>query len=434
MRTRTRFAVLFACLGIAVMAVGVAAIYEAVGRYAGRRVPSEAETLLGAAARRAIDPGTEAAARLEDATESLIAARALLAETRVMGKDAVIRLALEVAAILGAVLAAAALAFYALSRLITKGLDELAAGAVVAQGDRTRRFARSSDPDLDAVASALNELLDLTAEQERRLHEAARLEGWREVASFLAHQLKNPLAAILLAAENGRLSLAEESGTSMPEPTRTSLARESLDIVRIEADRLRALIDRFRDLAPEGLGAYGSQSEFDLLGLLEDCAARAERSGASVTIAGPGTGDSGILLENQSIMVIADRGLLEQAFWNLFANSIEAAADSPPTVSIEARVSVDGERAVIAVGDSNRGIDPAIIPRLGVERVSTKAAGTGLGLMLVRRILAAQGGSLELSATIEGGLLARVALPRTRADSPSARSIRSPAPAGKEAT
>ena len=60
-------------------------------------------------------------------------------------------------------------------------------------------------------------------------------------------------------------------------------------------------------------------------------------------------------------MVIADRGLLEQAFWNLFANSIEASGDYPPAVSIEARVSVDGGRAVIAVGDSNRGIDPAII-------------------------------------------------------------------------
>jgi len=395
-RTRTRFAILFACIGIAVMAVGVAAIYEAVGLDSARRVPAEAEALLGAAARRAIDPSIDPRARLEEASGSLISARALLAEGRVMGKDAVVRLALEVAAILAGVLAAAALAFFLLSRLITRGLDELAAGALAVQGDRSRRFQRSGDPDLDAVARALNELLDLAAKQEERLAEAARLEGWREVASFLAHQLKNPLAAVLLAAENGRLALGD--GEAAP---RTDLARESIEIARIEAERLRALLDRFRDLAPAGLGAYGGVEEVDLGALLGDCAARAERAGAAVTISGTGTAS-----------VAADRGLLEQAFWNLFANSIEAAEPGSP-VSIEARVATEDASATVTILDSNRGMDPALVPRLGRERISTKAGGTGLGLVLVRRILASQGGSLELFATEAGGLGARASLPRS---------------------
>ena len=112
----------------------------------------------------------------------------------------------------------------------------------------------------------------LAAEQERRLGEAARLEGWREVASFLAHQLKNPLAAVLLAAENGRIAL-DDDGV----PRRVELARESVEIVRAEAARLRALIDRFRDLAPAGLGSYDASRPVDLRALLADCAARAER-------------------------------------------------------------------------------------------------------------------------------------------------------------
>ena len=377
MRTRTRFVILFACIGIAVMTVGVAAIYEAVGRDYERRIPSEAESILAAAARSAIDTASPEASRLDDAIGSLIAARALLAEGRVMGKDAVVRLAIEVAAILGAVLAAAALAFLVLSRLITKGLDELATEAIVAQGDMakgdwSRRFPRSSDPDLDAVARSLNELLDLTAEQERKLEETARLDGWREVASFLAHQLKNPLAAVLLAAENGRMALDEGLAAERTAPCGgLELARESLKVVRVEADRLRALIDRFRDLAPAGFDAYESQGEFELLDLLADCAARAERSGAAVAITGDRSG----------IRVALDRGLIEQALWNLFANSIEAADDAGTMAAIEAKVAIEGKTAAITIVDSNRGIDPSLLPRLGFERVSTKNAGTGLGLI-----------------------------------------------------
>lgn len=385
--------ILFACIGLAVMAIGVAAIYEAVGLDSARRVPAEAEALLGAAARRAVDVERGSGERLEEAGTALIAARALLAEGRVLGKDAVVRLALTVAAILAAVLGAAALAFFLLSRLVTRGLDELALGALAIQGDRSRRFPGSQDPDLDALARALNELLDLSAEQERRLAEASKLEGWREVASFLAHQLKNPLAAVLLAAKNAGLAL-EEGG-------RLGLARESVEIARFEAERLRLLIDRFRDLAPAGLVAYGSSEDFDLRALVEDCAARAERAGASVALASPP-----LLGE---LRVRADRGLIEQALWNLFANSIEAGGERG--VSIEARLGRAGGSASVLVTDSNRGLDPALLARLGLERVSTKAGGTGLGLLLVKRILAAQGGSLELFASGTGGLAARARLP-----------------------
>jgi signal transduction histidine kinase len=403
-RTRTRFAILFACLAATVTAVGVASIYGAVGRSTAARPPAEAEKLLEDAARRAIEDRGGEGKRLEEATKSLLEARSLLAENRILAKDAVVGLAIEIAAILAAVMAAATIAFFLLSRLITRGLDELAAGAALARGDRSRRFPSFDDPDLDATARALNELMDLASEQERRLAEAARLEGWREVASFLAHQLKNPLAALRIAAQNGELSLGSSESKA--------LALESFGIVLAEAKRLAALIDRFRDLAPSGLESYNASGVTDLAELVPACAARAEVAGARVSVP-----DASALPA-----VSGDPSLLEQALWNLFANSIEAgrdrgagsgaaagAASGGLEISVASRV--EGGEAVLLVTDSNAGIDPALVPRLGRERVTTKAEGTGLGLILVRRILGAQGGSLELFATERGGLGARVRLP-----------------------
>jgi signal transduction histidine kinase len=404
MRTRSRFVLLFALLGTAVMAIGLGAIYRAVAIDSSRRIPVEAERLLADAAPQILNEAIEPGPRLDKATQAILEARAILAQKRVMVNDPVIGLALQVAAILAVVLLAAALIFGLLARVFTRGIDELASGVARAGADRAWRFPSSGERELGRVRVAINELLDLTAEQERRLAEGARLAGWREVASFLAHQMKNPLAALSLAAENGRLALdtgrsgaGEGDGIPSGKSAGDSIARDSLEIVKAETGRLASLINRYRDLAPAGLDAYAGGSSLGLRFLLEGCAARARDFGAAVAV------------EGEEIQVWADAGLLEQAFWNLFSNSIEAAGELP--VSIGVTIGVEGPEAVVTLADSNKGVDPAVVARLGIDRVSTKRGGTGLGLILVRRVLALQGGSLGLSQGREGGLVATVRLP-----------------------
>jgi signal transduction histidine kinase len=405
MRTRARFVLLFAAIGVAIMVAGATTLYYTVGRDAAARAPSEAEALLGRAAAAAVDESAEAGRRLSEAADALIAARSMLARSRLLAKDDVVRLSLRMAAVLGSILLAGAAIFAALSRLAGRGLDELARSVLRARLDRSARVPRLEDPDLDGVGRELNALLDLSAEQERRLAEAARLEGWREVATFLAHQLKNPLAAIRLAAQNAGLALREGalgegalgaggSGAG------ASTASECAAIVVAEADRLSALVSRFRDLAPEGLGAYLGRGSADLAEAVRACALRAEARGASVTVEAPDGG---------AVAVACDRSLLEQALWNLFANSVEACPGR--AASIRAIVARSGGSASVTVTDSGGPVDPALVARLGREQVTTKPGGAGLGLMLARRILAASGGSLDFFATGSGGLGARATMP-----------------------
>jgi len=395
MRTRNRFVLLYAAIGVLVMASGATTLYYAVGRDWNRRESSEAEMILERAAARAVDGSIDSAERLSEAADSLIAARSLLARGRLLAKDDIVRLSLRMAAVLCAVLLAGAATFVALSRLAARGLEELSRGVLRAKLDRASRIPRIKDPELDAVGKELNALLDLAFAQERRLAEAARLEGWREVASFLAHQLKNPLAAIRLAAQNARLALERPDAA-----IGASTASDCADIVVAEADRLAALVSRFRDLAPEGLGAYVPGSEADLVEALRSCASRAESRGASVSVEAPASGP---------VLVACERGILEQALWNLFANSIEACGSKK--ASIRAVVRLEGAETTATITDSGGPIDAGLVARLGRERVSTKSGGAGLGLLLARRILSASGGGLEFSATESGGLSAKAIVP-----------------------
>ncbi|MDP3179231.1 MAG: ATP-binding protein, partial [Spirochaetaceae bacterium] len=186
------------------------------------------------------------------------------------------------------------------------------------------------------------------------------------------------------------------------------LARECSDIVRAEGGRLRALIDRFRDLAPAALEARDLGGSVDLEALVGECAARARAAGAAVSIA---AAEGAARSRGAGIRVLGDRALLEQAFWNLFANAIEAGGEK---TSIDLRIEVEGDRALVTMTDSNKLADPSLVARLGHERITTKPTGTGLGLVFVGRILGAMGGTLELSATDRGGLGIIVRLPSER--------------------
>jgi signal transduction histidine kinase len=229
------------------------------------------------------------------------------------------------------------------------------------------------------------------ADQERKLEESAALSGWKEIASFLSHQLKNPLAAVDLSVSNAMLVLkkALPRGGAQDEP----ILGEALASIQEETARMKALIGRLKSLTSF------EQAEFRELLLSRpalEAASRYPPSRVGISVSG-------------DALISGDGDLLVQAFVNLIDNSAEEAerAGKAPA-SIAIRMGVEDGRSYALFSDDNTGLSPETAARLGRERFTTKRTGSGLGLLFVGRTAAIHGGTFRVEAGPAGNFMARL--------------------------
>jgi len=224
------------------------------------------------------------------------------------------------------------------------------------------------------------------ARQQQRLVEAEALAAVGAVASAVAHGIRNPLASIRSSAELAALEQPEG-------------ARECLADIQREADRVERWV---RDLLLQARGEATAQGEVDAGLLLEaaarDFAAAAQRQGVTLRVDAP-----------RLPPVRADAGALGQAIENLVANAIEAMPDGG-ALRLSAALAPGGEALELRIADTGPGLPPRVQAG-GQLFFSTKPRGTGLGLVLTRRIVERQGGTLRLDAASAGGTAAVVRLP-----------------------
>jgi signal transduction histidine kinase len=217
------------------------------------------------------------------------------------------------------------------------------------------------------------------AEQAQRaaLAHAGRLAMAGELTGAIAHEINQPLGAILTNADAGDLML--DSGRDRRDELRTVLAN-------IRRDDLRAseVIQRLRDL----LGKQQlERKEFDLnavVGELESIMrAEARRRGVALEIRrAPGT-----------LAIMGDRIQIQQVLINLVLNAMDAVADeSADRRTVVVSVGNGESGAVLAVRDRGRGIAPEHRTKLFESFFSTKHNGMGLGLSITRTIVEAHGG------------------------------------------
>jgi two-component system nitrogen regulation sensor histidine kinase NtrY len=214
-----------------------------------------------------------------------------------------------------------------------------------------------------------------TLEDTTALVKAERAAAWREAAQRMAHEIKNPLTPIRLAAERMRRRARISSGDEEP---LAAVIEEGASTIVEEVTTLSGLVDAFgrfarlpaADLVETDLAAVVSQVTKLYDGV---------KPGVRVT----SEAKDGIAL------VRADAEQIKRALINLVDNAVAA---TPPGGHVVLAASVDGGKARVAVSDTGPGLSPSEKTRVFDPDYSTKSRGTGLGLAIVERIAAEHAG------------------------------------------
>jgi PAS domain S-box-containing protein len=229
------------------------------------------------------------------------------------------------------------------------------------------------------------------------LAHAGRLALVGELTGSIAHEINQPLGAILCNAKAAELLLQSES---------PSLEEVRKILADIRNDDLRAgeVIQRIRTLL--------RKRELEMLPLdLNEIAGEVVRLGAgdarrrNVALETDFAGDLGAIR--------GDRIQLQQVLLNLILNGLDAMEDTPvPERRIVVRTHGDGDRWVkMSVSDGGHGIPPDRLPRIFESFYTTKEHGMGLGLAIARSIIEVHGGRVWASNNLGGGATFTVALP-----------------------
>ena len=246
---------------------------------------------------------------------------------------------------------------------------------------------------------------DLTEreESEARLREIqselarlARLNELGEMASTLAHELNQPLAAIANYAQ-GCVRLLKD----MEEGPATQM-REALEETAKQALRAGGIIRHLREFVTRG---ETEKAPEDLRKLVEE-------AGALALVGSREQGVRSIFqFTAEARQVLVDRVQIQQVLINLMRNAMEAMRDSRRRELIVRTANAEPGHIVIEVADTGPGISDEIAVRLFQPFVTSKANGMGIGLSISKRIVEAHSGEISVNGNSDGGTTFRFSLP-----------------------
>jgi signal transduction histidine kinase len=237
----------------------------------------------------------------------------------------------------------------------------------------------------DAYALAAREVDRLREDAVARLEERARTVD--SVGAKVAHEIKNPLAAIKGLAQ------------LMARDERPEREARRLDVILGEVSRMESVLAEYLTFArPLDALSLEDVSLADLASrALATLEPRALRAGVSLAC------------EGEAVTLRCDRRKLEAALINLALNAVEA---TPSGGAVRVRWTRAADRTTtITVEDTGRGLDERVRAKIGTPFFSTRDSGTGLGVVLARTAVEQHGGNLTFSPISSGGTMVTLTLP-----------------------
>ena len=257
---------------------------------------------------------------------------------------------------------------------------------------------RPLDVDGLDISGILVILRDITKE---RQEEASTLESERSdavklLAAGVAHEIGNPLNAL-----NIHLQLLSRELHDVQEVELRDSLGELVDIARTEVERLDTTISQFlRAIRPQKPELQEEHPTTVLQETLKLLKTEFENRRIAVTLDFPDKVPS----------VHLDRSQIKQVFFNLIKNALEAMPDGG---ALKIVFTVDDVYVNIAFYDNGSGISEKDMRHIFEPYNTTKEEGSGLGLMIVQRIIDDHGGEIELSSKKDEGTCFKIRLPRS---------------------
>lgn len=261
----------------------------------------------------------------------------------------------------------------------------------------------------------------LMIEDLTELLNAQRAAAWQEVARRMAHEIKNPLTPIQLAAERiqknffrpssvVRRPSPENNGAELDNNGRrttdngqlTKVVEQSTATILQEVSGLKSMVDEFSQFARL---PHAKLETADLNGVVRQTAALYEDRLNDARI--------NVELTENPPPVALDGEQMRRAFVNLIDNALESFEPNQTDKKITVRTTHDAARdlIVVEIADNGRGICPTDFAKLFQPYFSTKGRGTGLGLAIVQKIINDHGGRIRAAANQPRGARFIVELP-----------------------
>jgi len=261
-------------------------------------------------------------------------------------------------------------------------------------GDLDHRVESLRD-EFGEVADSINEMASSLKQQLRNVQRTEQLRVCGEIATGLAHEIKNPLAGIKISME----FLSEDSSLSKED-------REVLSKVIDEVRRIEVLLKGLLNFAkPPALlftpAKVNNIIEICMMFSIKTKSISSTNNSKEVTVLKN--------FDDNIPTIMADQVQLQQVFLNLLLNAVDAMPGGG-TLTVNTS-NLDGRSIKIEIGDTGEGISGDEMNKIFQPFFTTKSKGTGMGLAITRRIIEEHGGAISVKSEHGRGTIFTIILP-----------------------